>query len=204
MFALHIGTFLIFAGFALLLVASISAPTVSKIDFLHIPLSNGSSVMFGSLGYCILNSGGGHSCTPTGVGYKIGDEINALGFDAFNSAQDTTLHGLTQAFILHQIGTGVAGIALLLALCSHRLGYLVASAVAFLAFLIATAVMIIDFVTFGSVKHHVDHNGGSSKFGNAIWMVLAAAIVLFFASIATCFACITGRRHQRKRTASTY
>ncbi|KAJ7057935.1 hypothetical protein C8F01DRAFT_1148896 [Mycena amicta] len=199
MFALHIGTFLIFAAFALLVVTSISAPTIAKIDFLHIPLNNGSSVHFGSLGFCIMNPDG-NSCTPTGVGYKIANEISAIGIDAFNGAQASTLHGLTQAFILHQIAAGVSGIAFLLALGSHRIGYLFASAVAFLAFLIAAVVMIIDFVAFGSVKNHVDHNGGHATFGNAIWMVLAAAITLFFASIATCFACITGRRRNRTRT----
>ncbi|KAF7297229.1 hypothetical protein MIND_00956000 [Mycena indigotica] len=202
MFALHVGTFLIFAAFALLIVASISAPTVAKIDFLHVPLNNGSSVRFGSLGFCIM-SPDGNSCTPTGVGYRIANEISAIGIDAFNSAQAATLHGLTQALILHQIAAGVSGIALLLALGSHRIGFLFASAVAFLAFLIATAVMIIDFTLFGTVKHHVDRNGGSATFGNAIWMVLAAAITLFFASIATCFACITGRRRTRRTRAAT-
>ncbi|KAF7307808.1 hypothetical protein MKEN_01140900 [Mycena kentingensis (nom. inval.)] len=200
MLSLHVGTFLIFVAFGLLIVTSISAPTVAKIDFLHIALNNGSSVHFGSLGFCLVNPDG-NSCTPTGVGYRIADEISALGVDPFNGAQAGTLHGLTQAFVLHQLAAGISGIALLLALASHRLGYLFASAVAFLAFLVATAVMIIDFVAFGSVRHHVNDNGGGATFGNAIWCVLAASITLFFASIATCFACITGRR--RQRTAKT-
>ncbi|KAF7373515.1 hypothetical protein MSAN_00561800 [Mycena sanguinolenta] len=205
MFALHIGTFLIFSAMALLIVASISAPTVGKIDFLSIPLSNGSSVNFGSLGFCILNPDG-NSCTPTGVGYKIANEISALGINSFSGAKAASLHGLTQGLILHQIAAGIAGIAFLLAVCSHRLGYLFASAVAFIAFLFSLAVMIIDFIIFGSVKDHVDHNGGVAHWGNAIWMVVAATIVLFFASIATCFACVTARRHRRtsKTSAATY
>ncbi|KAF8124272.1 hypothetical protein K438DRAFT_2002851 [Mycena galopus ATCC 62051] len=201
MFALHIGTFLIFSAMVLLIVASISAPTVAKIDFLSIPLTNGSSVNFGSLGFCILNPDG-HSCTPTGVGYKIANEISALGINAFSGAKAASLHGLTEGLILHQIAAGIAGIAFLLAVCSHRLGYLFASAVAFIAFLFSLAVLIIDFIVFGAVKDHVDTNGGTAKWGNAIWMVLAATIVLFFASIATCFACVTARRHTRNRKAS--
>ncbi|KAJ7353364.1 hypothetical protein DFH08DRAFT_63321 [Mycena albidolilacea] len=202
MLALHLGTFLIFSGMVLLIVASISAPTVAKIDFLSIPLTNGSSVNFGSLGFCILNPDG-NSCTPTGVGYRIANEISSLGIDAFSGAKAASLHGLTEGLILHQIAAGIAGIAFLLAVCSHRLGYLFASAVAFIAFLFSLAVLIIDFIVFGAVKDHVDHNGGTAKWGNAIWMVLAATIVLFFASIATCFACITARRHTRTRKASS-
>ncbi|KAJ7452160.1 hypothetical protein B0H11DRAFT_2074606 [Mycena galericulata] len=199
MLALHLGTFLIFSALVLLIVASISAPTIAKIDFLSIPLSNGSTVNFGSLGFCIL-SGDGNHCTPTGVGYKIADEIAAIGISPFSSVKAGSLHGLTEGFILHQIAAGIAGIAFLLAVCSHRLGYIFASAVAFIAFLFSLAVLIIDFITFGSVKDHVDSNGGHASWGNAIWMVLAATIVLFFASIATCFACVTARRRHRRTT----
>ncbi|KAJ7938349.1 hypothetical protein B0H13DRAFT_1942605 [Mycena leptocephala] len=202
MFALHIGTFLIFSAMALLIVASISAPTVAKIDFLSIPLANGSSVNFGTLGFCLLNPDG-NSCTPTGVGYRIADEISAIGINAFSGAKAASLHGLTEGLVLHQIAAAVAGIAFLLAVCSHRLGYLFASAVAFIAFLFSLVCLILDFIIFGSVKSHVDQNNGTAKWGNAIWMVLAATIVLFFASIATCFACVTARRHTRSRKAST-
>ncbi|KAJ7602482.1 hypothetical protein DFH06DRAFT_1224494 [Mycena polygramma] len=201
MLALHLGTFLIFSALVLLIVASISAPTVAKIDFLSIPLANGSHVNFGSLGFCLVNPDG-NSCTPTGVGYRIADEISAIGIDAFGTAKAASLHGLTEGLILHQIAAGIAGIAFLLAVCSHRIGYLFASLIAFIAFLFSLAVLIIDFIVFGAVKDHVDHNGGTAKFGNAIWIVLAATIVLFFASIATCFACVTARRHTRSRKAS--
>ncbi|KAJ7146050.1 pali-domain-containing protein [Mycena epipterygia] len=204
MFALHIGTFLIFSALVLLIVASISAPTVAKIDFLHVAVANGSSVNFGSLGFCIQMADG-NSCTPTGVGYRIADEIAAIGINPFSGVKAASLHGLTEGLILHQIAAGITGIAFLLAVCSHRLGYLFASAVAFIAFLFSLAVLIIDFIVFGSVKDHVNKNDGSATFGNAIWMVLAATIVLFFASIATCFACVTARRHRRStKTAAAY
>jgi len=127
------GTFLIFSAMVLLIVASISAPTVSKINFLSIPLTNGSSVNYGTLGYCIQNPDG-NVCSPSGVGYKIGDEVNDLnlGSNTFGTAKTASLHGATEGLILHQIGAGIAAIAFLLAVCSHRLGYLIASAVAFL------------------------------------------------------------------------
>ncbi|KAJ7270871.1 actin cortical patch SUR7/pH-response regulator pali [Mycena rebaudengoi] len=200
----HVGTFLIFAGMVLLIVASISAPTVAKINFLEVRAANGSTVNFGTLGYCVAMKDG-NSCTPTGVGYKIADEIAALKIDPFSSVKAKSLHGLTQGLVLHQVAAGVAAIAFLLAACSHRLGYLVASAVAFIAFLFSLASMVIDFVLFGSVKNHVNDNEGNAKFGNATWMVLAATIVLLFASVATCFACITARSRRRShKTAAAY
>ncbi|KAJ7452155.1 hypothetical protein B0H11DRAFT_2074575 [Mycena galericulata] len=158
---IHVGTFLIFSG---------------------------STVNFGSLGFCILNNGGNNSCTHTAIGYKIADEIAAIGISPFDSLKASSLHGLTEGFILHQIAAGIAGVAFLLAVFSHRLGYILASMVAFVAFLFSLAVLIIDFITFGSVKDHVDSNGGHASWGNAIWMVLAATIVLLSASITTCFA----------------
>lgn len=58
----HIGTFLLFAAFVLLLVTSISAPVINDLAMLKVDLTNGtathhSSVRFGSFGYCILNAG---------------------------------------------------------------------------------------------------------------------------------------------------
>ncbi|KAJ7353365.1 hypothetical protein DFH08DRAFT_987654 [Mycena albidolilacea] len=187
MLALHFGTFLIFSGLVLLIVASISAPTVAKIDFLSIPLTNGSSVNFGTLGFCILNPDG-NSCTPTAVGYRIADEVSSLGIDAFSDDQATTIYRASKALVLNQIAAGIAGIAFLLAVCSHRLGYLFASAVAFVAFLFSLGALIVDFVVFGAVKQQLGRNGGTSKWGSAIWLVLVATIILFLASIATCFA----------------
>jgi hypothetical protein len=83
------------------------------------------------------------------------DEIAALKIDPFSSVKAKSLHGLTQGLVLHQVAAGVAAIAFLLAACSHRLGYLVASAVAFIAFLFSLASMVIDFVLFGvcSILH---------------------------------------------------
>jgi hypothetical protein len=77
--------------------------------------------------------------------------------------------------------------------------------VAFIAFLFSLVALIVDFVVFGvrystllfvvislrsfqAVKQQLGRNGGTSKWGSAIWLVLVATIVLFFASIATCFA----------------
>jgi uncharacterized membrane protein len=133
------------------------------------------------------------------------DEVSSLGINAFSDDQAATIYRASKGLILNQIAAGIAGIAFLLAVCSHRLGYLFASAVAFIAFLFSLVALIVDFVVFGvrystllfvvislrsfqAVKQQLGRNGGTSKWGSAIWLVLVATIVLFFASIATCFA----------------
>jgi hypothetical protein len=79
----------------------------------------------------------------------LADEISAIGINAFSGAKAASLHGLTEGLVLHQIAAAVAGIAFLLAVCSHRLGYLFASAVAFIAFLFSLVCLILDFIIFG-------------------------------------------------------
>ena len=56
----HVGTFLLFAAFVLLLIASISSPVINDISMLKVNLANhtahhNSSVTFGSFGHCVLD-----------------------------------------------------------------------------------------------------------------------------------------------------
>jgi len=57
----HIGTFLLFVALVLLIIVTVSSPVINDIGFLKVTLSNGttanpSSVTFGTLGYCVLDS----------------------------------------------------------------------------------------------------------------------------------------------------
>jgi len=49
---IHCGSFLLFAAFALLLVATISAPVIERISFLNIE-GQGLRSTFGTFGYCV-------------------------------------------------------------------------------------------------------------------------------------------------------
>jgi hypothetical protein len=56
----HVGTFLIFAAAALLLITTITAPVVNDFAMLKVTLTNSSalrhsSVTFGTFGHCILD-----------------------------------------------------------------------------------------------------------------------------------------------------
>lgn len=59
--------------------------------------------------------------------------------------------------------------------------------------------MALDFAIFGPVKNAVNSSGSGAvaTYSTGIWLTLAATIILFFASIATCFACVTERRTKR-------
>ncbi len=87
-----------------------------------------------------------------------------------------------------------------MALCSDRLGFLFASLLAFLAFLVSLAAMIVDFVLFGLIKHEINNiraNPAHATFANAIWLTLAATVILIFAGFIVCFECFGSRRRTR-------
>lgn len=111
-----------------------------------------------------------------------------------------SLANVTKAFILHPIACGIAFLSFLIALCSDHLGFLFAAFIALLAFIVSLVAMIIDFIVFGIVKHEInEHTSASADFAAAIWLVLAATIILFFSTFVVCFSCCTNRRRMRDR-----
>ncbi|ORY23276.1 SUR7/PalI family-domain-containing protein [Naematelia encephala] len=191
---IHCGTFLLFAATILLLVATISAPVVDKIAFLDIN-SGAETTSFGVFGYCLRPSSGADQCTGSHVGYDI---TTVTGTITSHSWVNKSIHGLTKALILHPIACGLSFIAFIVALLSSQIGFLFASFLAFLAFLVSLASMAIDFALFTIVRNHInDNTTATASFSTAIWLVLAATVVLFFSVFIVCFSCVTGRRHER-------
>jgi hypothetical protein len=100
--------------------------------------------------------------------------------------------------ILADARLGIAFLSFLIALCSDHVGFLFASLIAFVAFLVSLVAMIIDFVMFGIIRHEINSNtSASASFSTAIWLTLAATVVLFFASFIVCFECFGSRRRNR-------
>jgi hypothetical protein len=60
--------------------------------------------------------------------------------------------------------------------------------------------MATDFTLFGVVRHHVNEDSSRSKayFGSAIWMLVAAFVLLFFGMSIVLFTCCTSRRQKKK------
>lgn len=190
------GSFLLFAAFALLLVATISSPVFRQISFLDV-YQNGQRTSFGVFGYCV-----GGNCSPRSLGYDIPGITQNLGGQ--NWTNDALIR-LTRALILHPIACGLAFIAFVIAIFSDRIGYLFSSLITFLAFLVSLVAMAIDFGLFTVVRNHINETNNtniSSNFGNAIWLTLAATVILFFATFVVCFSCCTARRKERYSKAS--
>lgn len=109
--------------------------------------------------------------------------------------------------VLHPVACGLAFIAFFAAIGSSIIGSLIASALAFLAWLVALVVTVTDFVAWGIVKNQVnDHRGNTgahAKFDVAMWLVLAAMIALFFGMILVLFACCSTRRKNKRMGTTT-
>ncbi|WWD22633.1 hypothetical protein CI109_107126 [Kwoniella shandongensis] len=192
---IHCGSFLLLAATVLLLVSTISAPVIDNISFLNIT-QNRAKATLGVFGYCSNINSNNHGCTPSQLGYDIASVSTITGWDYQNGHLET----LTKALILHPIATGLAFLSFLIALCSDRLGFLFASLIALLAFIVSLAALVIDFVLFGIIKHEInDNTSAQASFGTAIWLTLAATIVLFFSTFVVCFSCCTNRRRSRDR-----
>jgi len=204
----HIGTFLLFAAFVLLLVVSISAPVINNLALMKVDFSEASraGVSFGTFGYCVV---GAHltdndQCSGSHVGYKPARILSAIDSHIdFGSAARNTADGLTGAMVLHPVGCVLAFIAFLFAAGAGFIGSLFGAIVAVLAWIVTLVVMAIDFALFGIVKNHVNKSnlGIHAKYDAAMWMVLAAMICLFFGSIIVFLSCCSGRREKRRQHA---
>lgn len=97
--------------------------------------------------------------------------------------------------ILHPIASGLSFLALLAGIFTS----IPALFLALLAFLAAVVVTVTDFVGWAIVRGKVNGvSGAEASFGNAIWCVLAAVVVLLFAVFAVCLGCCGGRRRERR------
>ncbi|WVQ82828.1 hypothetical protein IAT38_004960 [Cryptococcus sp. DSM 104549] len=190
---IHCGSFLLLAATVLLLVSTISAPVIHNISFLNIQSGSQKST-FGVFGYC-SNIVGSDSCSSKALGYDI---VSVTGQISSHTFANKTLEGLTKALILHPIATGLAFIAFLIALCSDHLGFLFSAFIALLAFLASLAAMAIDFALFTVIKHEINSNTSArATYSAAIWLTLAATVILFFSTFVVCFSCCTNRRARR-------
>lgn len=125
----------------------------------------------------------------------------------YSGTSTKTVSGLTNVMVLHPVACGLAFIAFFAALGSSIVGALIASALAFLAWLVTLVVMVVDFVMWGIVKNQVNDNrgstGASAKFDVAMWLVLAAMLALFFGMILVLFTCCSKRRKDRRAHGTT-
>lgn len=165
----HIGLFLIFCAFGLMLIVSVGTPIWKKVEFVHSATYN-----IGTWGYCTSGV-----CTPKHFGYRITDGTTNI-----------VTHWLTYAVALAQpIAAGVCFLALLFAgfnnLCMGILG----SMLSLLAFIFTAVALAFDLGLAIEAKRRINRSmpGENAQLGKAIWFVVAAAAAAFIASFLVCF-----------------
>jgi len=169
----------------LLGVVSFSVPWFKSIFFLKASLAIegvSGSITFGVLGYCLeLNNG--TTCSKPTVGYEL--NINQLvGNRTRVQIPQVVVKWLTYALVLHLVALIFATVSAFFGLLAHIREFSmsclstcvsgVGAAIALLAFVFDLAFFFVAKSRLNAVK------GGSATMGNAIWLTLAAWILLFF------------------------
>ncbi|KAF4965968.1 hypothetical protein FSARC_6277, partial [Fusarium sarcochroum] len=163
-------TVLLFAAFALLLLAVISTPIIEAI-----PLSDFDGVTYGVFGYCQNGKG----CSGIGVGYDtaklVGDNTQA--FDLPSGVRNT----LSAILIVHPVAALITLIMTIMAAVSHLHApshstryLLIIFIFLFIDFLICLLAFLIDVLLF------VPHLAWGS------YLVLAATILVAMSGLVTC------------------
>ncbi|KAM0208304.1 hypothetical protein ACHAPA_000263 [Fusarium lateritium] len=163
-------TLLLFAAFALLLLAVISTPIVKAI-----PLSDFGGVTYGVFGYCQDGKG----CSGIGVGYdtaKLAGD-NAQAFDLPSGVRDT----LSAILIVHPVAALITLVMTIMAAVSHLHGpshstkyLLILFIFLFIDFLVCLLAFLIDVLLF------VPHLAWGT------YLVLAATILVAMSGLVTC------------------
>ncbi|KAK7063708.1 SUR7/PalI family-domain-containing protein [Favolaschia claudopus] len=183
---------------ALLAVVSFCVPYFKSVFFLKADISvSGVSgaITFGTLGYCIEVSGNTTCSSPT-VGYEL--DINSLIDLPLNiNIPNVVVKWLTYALVLHIVALALAAGSAVFGLLAHVREMSMAccsTCISGFAAAVALAAFIFDLVLFFVAKSRINAVGSASM-GNAIWLTLAAWILLFFSG---CFytlgrCCISNR-----------
>jgi len=217
-------------AFLLLLLVSVSVP-IAKTIYLFKLIANVSSgilksgasgsVKFGVWGYCFSGVdvsvfGTQHdtaaTCSKAKLGYTFDSTVsNALHVSGY---ENTISHALTAALVLHPLSCALTFVALVVSLAMFRRGSsggsrlisLLTLGVASLAALLTTIAFFVDIGLVASVRHKIKNetNGDLQlNWGNAVWMVLGAALALWASLVGACAGICFGR-NDKDRKRETY
>ncbi|KIY64240.1 pali-domain-containing protein [Cylindrobasidium torrendii FP15055 ss-10] len=230
MFAPLFTSFSVFSAFLLLLLVSVSTPITQSIRLFTISTrtensnifssSVSGSAHFGVWGYCVeaiqvsiagadFNTDSG--CSEPKLGYTFDKTLaEALQVDEYTDLISRTT---VAALVLHPIACGLAFLTLVLSLFMFRRGdnntarlpSFLTLAVGTLTALVTTAVFLIDVIVVAVLRNKVrDETDGTltATWGNAVWMVLGAAVALWLAVAGSCAGiCACGSRPRFRRGA---
>ncbi|KAI0695934.1 pali-domain-containing protein [Cytidiella melzeri] len=220
---------LVFVAFLLLLLVTLSVPIIHTIYLFKlaanvsaslIQASASTTVKFGVWGYCTsgldisalgISDNQPALCSSPRLGYNFDATVQAAlkqsGFDP-----NAISKGLTAVLVLHPITCVIAFIFFLATVfhLARRHSFIkrgVSCCIIFLGLataLLSTLIFLIDVILVAIVRSHIkkDTDGiVSLTWGNAVWMTLAATILLWLALVSACLGVFRG---QRQRGASRY
>jgi len=173
----------------LLAVVSFSVPHFKSVFFMKASLQSegvAGNITFGVLGYCIelVN---GTTCSTPQIGYEL--DINGLvGNSLPVEIPDALVKWLTYALVLHLVAAVIAAGSAALGLVAHFIDLAMSCCSIFIAGLaagVALLAFIFDMAFFFAAKARINAiPGGSASMGNAIWLTIAAWLLL---TLSGCF-----------------
>ncbi|KAL4076422.1 hypothetical protein J3A83DRAFT_2204887 [Scleroderma citrinum] len=188
-FTIFFTSFLLFllVGLSLTIIPSIYLVKISS-ENITTPTSNVATTLeFGVWGVCGKSALGTGQCYGPQLGYTVPQDIlSVLGLSqAVASAAEKTILIL---LVLHLVSAALSTIVFVLALFLHsHAAAIIALIAAIVTALITSFVFVIDIVLVILLRDNVDLviTGAqfNVEFGNAVWMILAAVLLTWFAVI---------------------
>ncbi|KAJ7740708.1 pali-domain-containing protein [Mycena maculata] len=222
---------LLLVSFILLLLVTLSVPIDKSIYLFRltaaaslklIDSSASASATFGVFGYCtsgvdvsiaIIHDDTSAECSKAHLGYTFPSAFaSALKISGFENLISRTLTGV---LALHPLVVALTFVTLLISLFmlrrgsngTSRLPSLVALIIGLITAVLTTAVFLIDVILVAVVRKHVhnDTEGALTlSWGNAVWMTLVAAILLWIANVGACAGVCGGNRRRTAVDAEKY
>ncbi|KAK4055716.1 hypothetical protein OIV83_000262 [Microbotryomycetes sp. JL201] len=198
------GTIVVLAATILLVLVSVSAPILKSIYFLKANIA-GQDIVLGCWGVCVNGE-----CSKTRLGYSL-DLEQLFGYDGLANIQltqqipNTLVKWLTYVLVLHPVAAVFAAVAVILGLLAHIRGFggtCFTTCFASFGATISLIAFAFDLGLFIVAKKRIESRdvGGSAALGNALWMTLAAAIMLLTSGCFFGFGnCIIRDRQKSKR-----
>ncbi|KAM0788742.1 hypothetical protein ACM66B_002834 [Microbotryomycetes sp. NB124-2] len=198
------GTVVVLAATILLVLVSVSVPLLKSIYFLKASVA-GQEIVLGCWGVCVNGQ-----CSKSSLGYSL-DLEQLFGYDGLANIQitqqipNTLVKWLTYVLVLHPVAAVFAAVSVVLGLLAHIRGFggtCFTTCFASFGATIALIAFAFDLGLFIVAKKRIESGdvGGSAQLGNALWMTLAAAIMLLTSGCFFGFGnCIIRDRQKSKR-----
>ncbi|KZV60400.1 pali-domain-containing protein [Peniophora sp. CONT] len=176
----------------LLAVVTFCVPWIKSVYFLKAGLSVegiSGNITFGTLGYC-TELANGTTCTSPHVGYQL--DINKLvGDNTKIQIPQVVVKWITYALVLHIVALVLAAGSTIFGILAHIRefsGSCLSTCISGLGAAVTLAAFIFDLAFFFIAKSRINAvDGGFAEIGNAVWLTLAAWLLLLFSG---CFYCI--------------